>query len=177
MKPFFFNSNEFQMQVISDADLELCKDLFEEIYPEFDFFSVPGDEDSAIFGLGAESFITLGEFLNKEPFDLAKHLARQKLFSEFTFGPGHRTNGVCDHIKKEIEEIQADSRAGVPTLSEWVDVIILAFDGAWRSGAKPMQIVDAIVEKQKKNEQRNWPDWRTADPEKAIEHDRTGDQS
>jgi hypothetical protein len=58
----------------------------------------------------------------------------------------------------------------LPTLSEWVDVILLALDGAWRSGASPEQIAFAIAAKQIKNESRKWPDWRTAEPGKAIEH-------
>lgn len=33
----------------------------------------------------------------------------------------------------------------------------------------------AIVAKQTKNEGRVWPDWRTADPNAAIEHDRSHD--
>lgn len=79
--------------------------------------------------------------------------------------------GVVDHIRRELKEIEA-----APTdLSEWVDVVILALDGAWRSGATPAQITAAIVAKQAKNEGRTWPDWRTADPDKAIEHDRSKD--
>lgn len=105
-------------------------------------------------------------------FDLAQHLTRQKDFSLKTFGPGDRTKGVCDHIRKELIEIEDDFAAGVPTLGEWVDVIILAFDGAWRSGADPHETIAAIVAKQTKNEGRVWPDWRTSDPNKAIEHDR-----
>lgn len=108
-------------------------------------------------------------------FDLVSHLHRQIEFSERTFGPGERTDGVCDHIRKELREVQDDAARGLPTLAEWVDVIILAFDGAWRSGATPEQITQAIVAKQSKNEGRKWPDWRTADPTKAIEHDRTAD--
>lgn len=108
-------------------------------------------------------------------FDLVAHLRRQIDFSARTFGPGDRTDGVCDHIRKELIEVQDDAGAGLPVLSEWVDVIILALDGAWRSGATPEQIVAAIVAKQTKNEGRRWPDWRTADPGKAIEHDRTAD--
>lgn len=108
-------------------------------------------------------------------FDLLQHLRRQIDFSVRTFGPGDRTAGVCDHIRKELKEVQDDAAAGVPTLPEWVDVIILAFDGAWRSGATPEQIVAAIVAKQAKNEGRRWPDWRTAEPGKAIEHHRSAD--
>ncbi|SKY23405.1 Protein of uncharacterised function (DUF550) [Mycobacteroides abscessus subsp. bolletii] len=96
----------------------------------------------------------------------AAHLARQRAFSLATFGPGARTNGVLDHIGKELNEI----RDAPDDISEWVDVIILAFDGAWRAGWEPQQIIDAILAKQTRNEQRTWPDWRTADPNKAIEH-------
>lgn len=108
-------------------------------------------------------------------FDLVRHLRRQMEFSERTYGPGARTDGVCDHIRKELREVQDDAAAGLSTLPEWVDVIILGFDGAWRSGASPEQIVAAIVAKQTKNEGRKWPDWRTADRSKAIEHDRSED--
>ena len=36
-------------------------------------------------------------------------------------------------------------------------------------------IVNTLVSKQTKNEGRNWPDWRTAPADKAIEHDRTAE--
>jgi hypothetical protein len=96
----------------------------------------------------------------------AAHLAHQRQWSRDTFGPGPRTAGVCDHIRKELAEIEADPG----DLREWVDVIILALDGAWRTGAEPDQIIAAIKAKQARNEARTWPDWRTADPDKAIEH-------
>jgi hypothetical protein len=99
----------------------------------------------------------------------AAHLDHQREWSRRTFGPGPRTLGVLDHIGKELDEIRAD-----PTdLGEWVDVIILAFDGAWRHGWEPQQIIDAIKAKQAKNEARTWPDWRTMSADQAIEHDRT----
>lgn len=104
-------------------------------------------------------------------FDILAHLARQCEFSARTFGPGPRVEGVTDHIAKELIEVRDSGGA----LAEWVDVIILAFDGAWRSGAMPQQIIDAMVAKQTKNEGRIWPDWRTAPAGKAIEHDRSGD--
>lgn len=104
-------------------------------------------------------------------FDLVAHIRRQAAFSERTFGPGSRVAGVCDHIRKELLEVESE---GGP-LSEWVDVIILGLDGAWRSGATPEQIAAAIEAKQTKNEGRKWPDWRTVPAGKAIEHDRTAD--
>lgn len=99
-------------------------------------------------------------------FDLVAHLVRQREFSERTFGPGVRTKGVLDHIRKELNEIEADPA----DISEWIDVVLLALDGAWRHGFTPEQIADALAAKQAKNEARTWPDWRTADPTKAIEH-------
>lgn len=99
----------------------------------------------------------------------AAHLDRQREWSERTFGPGPRTGGVIDHIRKELVEIEADPL----DLGEWVDVVILALDGAWRSGHEPQEIIDAIKAKQTKNEGRTWPDWRNASQDVAIEHDRT----
>lgn len=99
-----------------------------------------------------------------------EHIYRQIAFSTRAFGPGRRTEGVIDHIRKELDEVLA----APDDLSEWADLIILALDGAWRSGATPRQIIAAIKAKQAKNEAREWPDWRTADRDKAIEHVRTG---
>ena len=101
--------------------------------------------------------------------DLITHLQRQHEWSERTFGPGHRTAGVLDHIRKELREIEAAPL----DLSEWIDVVILALDGAWRAGYSPEEIAAALIAKQTRNEARTWPDWRTAPPDKAIEHERT----
>lgn len=102
-------------------------------------------------------------------FDLVEHLQRQRAFSESTFGPGQRLQGVLDHIRKELVEVEESGGS----LAEWVDVILLAFDGAWRADNTPERIAEAIAAKQAKNESRTWPDWRTAEPGKAIEHVRT----
>lgn len=99
-------------------------------------------------------------------FDLVGHLFRQREFSERTFGPGHRTEMVLDHIRKELVEITA----APVDLTEWVDLILLALDGAWRAGHAPEAIAQGIDDKQGVNERRKWPDWRTQDPDKAIEH-------
>jgi hypothetical protein len=104
-------------------------------------------------------------------FDMLAHLRRQREWSERTFGPGSRAKGVVAHIRKELAEIEADPG----DIEEWIDVAILTLDGAWRSGASPEQIVEALVAKQTKNEGRVWPDWRTMSPDQAIEHDRSAD--
>lgn len=101
-----------------------------------------------------------------EPAIDAQHLRRQAAWSRLTFGPGPRVAGILAHIRKELEEVEAN-----PTdLTEWADVVILALDGAWRAGGEPQQIIDTIRAKQTENEARTWPDWRTADPDAPIEH-------
>lgn len=110
------------------------------------------------------------EFLGVvEIMNLIEHLREQKAFSEATFGPGYRTNGIISHILKELDEIMLDPF----DLTEWIDVVLLALDGAWRVGYSPEEIAEALSAKLQQNKQRTWPDWRTSDPDKAIEHDRT----
>lgn len=99
-------------------------------------------------------------------FDLAEHLRRQRLWSDKTFGPGPRTAGVLDHIRKELAEIEETPS----DLEEWVDVLILAFDGATRIGHSPEDVIAALLAKQQKNEARQWPDWRSQPLDKAITH-------
>ncbi|NVH64822.1 DUF550 domain-containing protein [Burkholderia pseudomallei] len=99
-------------------------------------------------------------------FDMHAFLRRQRAFSARTFGPGRLTARVCDHIRKELTEVEA----APDDLREWVDVILLGLDGAWRTDATPEQITAAISAKLAENEGRVWPDWRTSDPNRAIEH-------
>lgn len=111
--------------------------------------------------------------------DLAQHLLRQMAFSHATYGPGTRTEGVVDHIRKELKEVidgHGDS-------AEWVDIVILALDGLTRqlaycngkrADAKTVaETACRMIEgKQTRNEERSWPDWRTVADGKAIEHHR-----
>lgn len=112
--------------------------------------------------------------------DLEQHLLRQMAFSHATFGPGRRTKGVIDHIRKELAEVEASDGSS----HEWVDVVILALDGLTRqiaftnagrvdADAVARAVCTLIRRKQTRNEERAWPDWRKADPDRAIEHDRT----
>lgn len=136
---------------------------------------MPGWESSKGANLELHIAHRLGmEVMHLPPaFDLVAHLRRQAAFSERTFGPGARVSGVCDHIRKELLEVEGSGGA----LAEWVDVVTLGLDGAWRSGATPEQVAAAILAKQAKNEGRKWPDWRTADQGKAIEHVREGEEA
>ena len=95
------------------------------------------------------------------------HLARQKDFSENTFGPGNRTEGVVKHISKELIEVMETNGTD---LMEWIDIVILACDGAMRAGFTPQEISDAWEMKQTINEGRKWPDWRTHPHNAPIEH-------
>ena len=70
-----------------------------------------------------------------------------------TFGMAERAEGVCQHIEKELAEIRADPH----DIKEWIDVILLALDGACRTGHKPKEVVEALIEKQSKNTTRAWP--------------------
>jgi len=73
-----------------------------------------------------------------------------------------------------------DAARHLAAAQEWADVAILGIDGLTRavSAANPGWTFDrvagcavaTIVAKQGKNELRDWPDWREADPDTAIEH-------
>lgn len=91
-------------------------------------------------------------------------------WSKDTFGPGRRTEGICKHIEKELAEIRKDPG----DLTEWVDVILLALDGASRLGYSGVEIIDAIYRKQSVNYGREWPAPRGED--EAIEHVRSVDE-
>ena len=125
--------------------------------------------------------------------DFVAHLTRQRAFSRATWGPGPRTGGVIAHIQEELNEIEAVYEADFPmdgledvhaaAAEEWVDVVILALDGLLRavaeanpeshSDAVAMESVRLILEKQGKNEMRDWPDWRTRGQDEAINHVKT----
>lgn len=94
------------------------------------------------------------------------YLTKARAWSGATFGPGHRTAGVVDHIRKELVEIEASPQ----DLREWTDVVILALDGFWRAGGEPDQLEVYLHEKLGKNMRRLWPDWRSAPTGQAIEH-------
>jgi hypothetical protein len=99
-------------------------------------------------------------------FNLVEHLDRQKEWSFKTFGPKSNLQGLLQHILKELIEIEAKP----DDIDEWIDVVILAFDGAWRQGYSSEDIARALFRKQYKNELRKWPDWRTVPEGQAIEH-------
>ncbi len=107
-------------------------------------------------------------------FDLAAFFDTKAQWARETFGPGYRTAAIIKHIKKELEvEIAAK-----PTdLEEWVDVILIAMDGAARAGHNGAAFVAMLVNKQTRNLARVWPDWRTMNSQdEPIEHVRTAEE-
>lgn len=84
---------------------------------------------------------------------LVSYIQRQEEWSAKTFGNGVRTKGITAHIRKELLEIEATPH----DVEEWIDVVILALDGAWRAGYSPEQIVAALEAKQAKNFKRTYP--------------------
>lgn len=95
---------------------------------------------------------------------LTAYLERQWHWSAKTFGIGRRSEGICKHIEKELAEI----RANPDDLDEWIDVIILAMDGYWRHGGKPLDLLPRLQAKQRVNFARTWPEPQPED--QATEH-------
>lgn len=102
---------------------------------------------------------------------IREYIRRQMEWAHRTFGPHYRREGLSKHIQKELLEIERKPH----DLEEWIDIIILAIDGATRCGLHgdhtPDQIIDMLDMKQQKNFDRVWP--TVADPTQPIEHDRS----
>ena len=106
----------------------------------------------------------------RSAFDLRTHLAYVCQSSEKTFGPGQRTKRLINDIISELLEIER----GPSDLMEWLDIVILGFDGALRSGHTPAEIVNELVLKQLISESRVWPGRRSFTRGQAIEHSAKG---
>lgn len=93
------------------------------------------------------------------------YLYDKSKWSRKTFGPGKQTNRMIDHIRKELLEIEADP----DSVEEWIDVVAIALDGACRL-TTPIEVIAKLRHKFEVCQQRQFPDWSTSDPNKAIEH-------
>lgn len=91
---------------------------------------------------------------------LETYLKRHIEWSQTTFGVHKRTKGIIKHIRKGLNEVEENP----DSLFEWIDVIILALDGAWRRGFSLDQIIDALVMKQEINIRRSWPSSNPDEP-------------
>lgn len=94
--------------------------------------------------------------------NLFSFLVKRNRWSLKTFGEGKKTTGILKHIHAELDEVQAKP----DDLTEWVDVILLAFDGAYRQGFTPYDVCNAIEAKHEINTKREWP--KVADDEPTF---------
>ena len=108
--------------------------------------------------------------LEAGPDRLEGYLSRHLAWSLATFGPGRQTEGILEHIEKELDEI----RAMPGDLVEWVDVMILAMDGYLRHGGQPSSLLADLEAKQRVNAARLWP--LPGAQAGASEHDRSGEK-
>lgn len=90
---------------------------------------------------------------------ITKYVSDQMAWSMQTFGEGPRTEGVLRHIEKEIDEV----RSSPDDVMEWADIAILALDGAWRCGASPADVSEAMLNKQRINFSREYPNPQSQD--------------
>ncbi len=95
--------------------------------------------------------------------DLAEQKAKWSLK---TFGPGARTRGLVEHIRRELDEILAKP----DDLTEPVDVILLAMDLYARAGGR--NLLADLWDKHRINTARTWPAPQSEDH--PAEHDRGG---
>jgi len=95
---------------------------------------------------------------------MKEFIDRHIKWSESAFGSGYDCEGIVNHIREELDEI-LDSPAD---LYEWIDVIFLALDGAWRAGYSVEDIVFAMSQKQRINFDRKWNVSKKGLPNKHI---------
>ena len=86
-------------------------------------------------------------------FNMINYIGDQRQWSLKTFGTGPRTGGIIKHIISELQEVSEKPR----DVYEWIDIIILAIDGAWRAGHDPIDICRALEKKQLINFKREYP--------------------
>jgi hypothetical protein len=101
----------------------------------------------------------------------ADYVHEQNAWSFKTFGPGGNVDGLVKHIEKELDEV----RQAPEDLEEWIDIIILAMEGAGRSGYSPQDVETMLAHKLKKNRKRQWPDKKDIKPGQPIEHIKGGE--
>jgi len=99
-------------------------------------------------------------------FDLIGHLVQQREFSESAFGPGENTALIAEAM---LPELSTEPHQ----LGDWLNIVLFGLDGAWRTGADPAQICQALADRLVELRSRAWPDWHPPSPEAPaddIEH-------
>jgi hypothetical protein len=95
--------------------------------------------------------------------DIEAFLNEKNEWSLKTFGEGERTEGIIAHIESELVEVRETPR----DVYEWVDIIFLAMDGAYRNGFEAQDLIYAMEKKHEINKTRSWP---VAEPDKPSFH-------
>lgn len=90
---------------------------------------------------------------NFRSLDLVHYLRDQMQWSKQTFGCGTRTEPLLKHIEKEVQEVRESNG---DDLYEWIDIIILAFDGALTHGFDPGEVAFALRHKLEINKKRTY---------------------
>lgn len=157
----WYNSDATPNWWMSYAAMNKCEpfpwadDITEHI--DFDFIASVPQHVSCLL----EEVKRLGDM-----FDFKAYLEVQIKWSGIVFGQGPRTEGILKHIAKESDEVRAEPY----DLEEWIDIVILAFDGAWRAGHSPSDIMAKMSAKQITNLDRKWHVPESGDePVKHIE--------
>lgn len=93
---------------------------------------------------------------------------RQREWSERTFGPAtpDRIQGVIKHIRKELDEIEAEPG----DIMEHADLMILALELAWMCGHDGANVEWAVTHKQDINRARKWPSRDEQVAGEPVEH-------
>jgi hypothetical protein len=99
--------------------------------------------------------------------NIKEYVEQQINWSKSTFADHPNLDSILSHIEEEIAEIREN-----PTDPyEWIDIIILALEGAWRiAGLTPEEVALYLRSKQEINSQRSWPDITTYPKGKPIGH-------
>lgn len=114
--------------------------------------------------------MTLGPFTASAA-DMRDFWDDQREWSYETFGPPDVRGpaGPLDHLAKEAVEARAEADPA-KRREEIADCLFLVFDAAHRAGMSYAELAAVAKAKLVKNRARTWPDWRTADPTRAVEH-------
>lgn len=110
---------------------------------------------------------TLGEALHDASLGgLVRFLRDLMEFQHEAFGDRQTIEGVISHVDEEVVEIKAD-----PTdRKEWLDLMTLGVSAFRRLGDTPESLAEAWRGRLEVLKGRTYPDWRTADPDKHINH-------
>lgn len=130
---------------------------------------IPRAFEESHLAKGLAFALAVAEYRATEP-TLVDFVAAQREWSSRTFGEGRRTLGITMHVRKELREVESAHPGSRGQLEEWIDVAILALDGAWRTGAPPYLVVEMLLDKAKRNRERKWPDPSTLSQDEPSEH-------